>query len=144
MIKLLQFVMILPILVVDLELRAALFHQGPLGRIELGDGLETVRAVIVGAFVDGYFLLNFPAEERQSAMGTEELRFSVVPEAVPDLEEKAANLASDLRAFLAVVEVEIIVGCLAAEADHLFRYPWGIAMRLNWSKRLSVNRFVVG
>jgi hypothetical protein len=95
--------------------------------------------------VNGYFLLSFPAEERQPAMGAEELRFSVVPEAVLDLEEMATNLAFDLRAFLAVVEVEIIVRRLAAEADHLLRDSLdGIAMRLNRSKRLSVNRLVLG
>ena len=61
------------------------------------------------------------------------------------LEQMATNLAFDLRAFLAVVEVEIIVGCLAAEADHLFRNSLdGIAMRLNRSKRLSVRRLVLG
>jgi hypothetical protein len=95
--------------------------------------------------VNGYFLLSFPAEERQPAMGAEELRFPVVPEAVLDLEEMATNLAFDLRAFLAVVEVEIIVGRLAAKTDYLFRNPLGrIAMRLNWSKWLSVNRLVLG
>jgi hypothetical protein len=78
-------------------------------------------------------------------MGAEELRFPVVPEAVLDLEEMATNLAFDLRAFLAVVEVEIIVRRLAAETDYLFRNPLGrIAMRLNWSKWLSVNRLVLG
>jgi signal transduction histidine kinase len=78
-------------------------------------------------------------------MGAEELRFFVVPETVQDLEEMATNLAFDLRAFLAVIEVEIIVGRLAAEADHLIRNPLdGIAMRFNWSKRFSVRRLVLG
>jgi len=94
--------------------------------------------------VNGYFLLSFPAEERQPAIGAEELRFPVAPETVLNLEEMATNLAFDLRTFLAVVEVEIIVGRLAAEADHLFRNSLcGIALRLNRSKRFSVRRLVL-
>jgi hypothetical protein len=72
MVKFLQLEMILPVLVVEFELGATLFHQGPFGGVELGDGLETVRTVIVGAFVNGYFLSIFPAEQRQPAMGAEE------------------------------------------------------------------------
>jgi hypothetical protein len=47
MVKFLNLEMILPVLVVELELGAALFHQGTFGGIELGNGLETMRTVIV-------------------------------------------------------------------------------------------------
>ena len=96
MVKLLQLEMILSILIVELELGATLFHQGMFGGIELGDGLETVRTVIVGAFVNGYFFFIFPAKERQPAMRAEELGLPVVPETVLDLEKMAADLAPDL------------------------------------------------
>jgi hypothetical protein len=95
--------------------------------------------------VNGYFLLSFPAEERQPAIGTEELRFPIVPEAVLDLKEMATNLAFDLRTFLAIVEVEIIMGCLAAKTDHLLRNSLGgIALRFNRSKRFTVRCLVLG
>ena len=95
--------------------------------------------------MNGYFLLIFPAEERQPAIGAEELRFPVVPEAVLDLEEMATNLAFDLRAFLAIVEVEIIMGCLAAKTGYLLRNSLGgIALRFNWSKRFIVRCLVLG
>jgi len=45
--KLLQVEMILTVLVVELELGTALFHQGTFGSIKFGDGLETMKAVIV-------------------------------------------------------------------------------------------------
>lgn len=73
MAKFLQVEMILTVLVVELELGAAFFHQGTFGSIELGNGLKTMRTVIVGAFVDGYFRSIFPAEQRQPAIGAEEL-----------------------------------------------------------------------
>ena len=71
--QLFRFVVIFPVLVVDFELRTFLFHQFPLGFIELGKRLDTVRTVIVWAFMDGHFLLRFPPEESQATMGTEEL-----------------------------------------------------------------------
>jgi hypothetical protein len=46
--------------------------------------------------MDGHFLLNFPAEERQTAIRTKEFRFLDVSESVMDLEEITADLALDL------------------------------------------------
>ena len=53
----LWLVVIFPVLVVDFELRAFLFHQLQLGFIQLGKCLDTVRAIIVWTLVDGHFLL---------------------------------------------------------------------------------------
>ena len=47
MVQFLRLEMILPVLVVEFELGAALFHQGAFGGIKLGDGLETMGTVIV-------------------------------------------------------------------------------------------------
>ena len=47
MVKFLNLEMILPVLIVELELGAAFFHQGTFGWVELGDGLEAMRAVVV-------------------------------------------------------------------------------------------------
>jgi hypothetical protein len=47
MVKLLQVEMIFTVLIVEFELGAELFHQDTFSGIELGNGLETMRAVIV-------------------------------------------------------------------------------------------------
>lgn len=73
MFQLFRFVVIFPVLVVNFELRTFLFHQFPLGAIELGKRLDTVWTVIIWTLVNGHFLLRFPPEESQTAMGTEEL-----------------------------------------------------------------------
>lgn len=73
MFQLFRFVVIFPVLVVDFELRTFLFHQLSFGFIELGKRLDTVRTVIVWAFMNGHFLLRLPPEESQPTMGTEEL-----------------------------------------------------------------------
>jgi len=96
MFKFLRLEVVLPVLVVELELRTPLFLQFPLGGIKLRDGLEAVRTVVIGAFMDGHFLLDFPAEQSKTAMGAEQLRFPPVPEPVLDLKEMTADLAFDL------------------------------------------------
>jgi len=142
--KLFCFEMVLPVLVVELELRTSLFLQSPLGWIKLREGLETVWTVVVGAFVNGHFLLGFPAKQSKTAIGTEKLRFSRIPEPVLDLEEMAADLAFDLRALLAVVEVEIVVGRIAAQADYVFGSLRGVPAGLYRRKGLAVKGFVLG
>lgn len=114
-----RFVVILPVLVVDFELRTFLFQQLSLGFIELGNRLDTVRTVIIWALVNGHFLLQFPSKESQTTMGTEELRLSVGSEALLELEELRANLAENLRALLSVIEVEISIWCSAAGTDDM-------------------------
>jgi len=142
--KFLCFEMVLPVLIVELELRTSLFLQSPLGWIKLREGMETVWTVIVGAFVNGHFLLEFPAKQSKTAMGAEQFRFSPVPEPVLDLKELTADLAFDLRTFLAVVEVEIVVGCAAAKAVYLIRDLRGVPAGLNRRKGFAVKGFVLG
>lgn len=47
MVKLFRFEVVLPVLVVEFELRTSLFLKSPLGGIKLCDGLETVRTVVI-------------------------------------------------------------------------------------------------
>jgi len=51
--------MVLPVLVVELELRTSHFLKNLLGGIKLCDGLKTVRAVVIRAFMDCHFFLDF-------------------------------------------------------------------------------------
>lgn len=70
-----QFILsevILPVLVVEFELRTLLLHKRPFSSIEFGDGFDPVRAVIVGTLVDGHFLLMLPSKESQTAIRAEE------------------------------------------------------------------------
>lgn len=61
---------------------------------------------------------------------------------VLDLKEVPADLAFDLRAFFAVVEVEIFVGRIAAKADDLVRDLWRVTTGLYGTKRLTVKELV--
>jgi hypothetical protein len=94
--------------------------------------------------MDGYFRPDFPAEKSQAAVRAEQLRFPAVPEPVLDLKEMTADLAFDLRAFFAVVEVEIAMGRIAAQADDLIRDLWGVSAGFYGPKGLAVNRLVLG
>lgn len=70
--KFLWFVVVLPVLVVELELRTSLFLKGPFGRVQLCDGLEPVGTVVIMAFMDGNFLLEFPSKQSQPAIRAEQ------------------------------------------------------------------------
>jgi hypothetical protein len=94
--------------------------------------------------MDGHFLLNFPAEQSQSTIRAEQLRFSPSPESVLDLKEMTADLAFDLRTFFAVVEVEIAMGGIAAQTDYLFRDLRRVPAGLHGTKGLTVKRLVLG
>lgn len=94
--KLLRFEVVLPVLIVELELGTALFLKNPLGGVQLRERLQAVRTVVIRAFVDGNFLLDFPAEKSQTTMRTEQFRFPPAPEPVLDLKEMTADLALDL------------------------------------------------
>ena len=60
--KLLWFEMVLTVLIVELELGTALFLQFLLCRVKLREGLEAMGTVVIRAFMDGDFLLDFPTE----------------------------------------------------------------------------------
>jgi hypothetical protein len=94
--KLLWFEVVLPVLIVELELGTAFFLKFLLCGVKLRKSLEAVRTVVIRAFIDGDFLLGFPAEQRETAMRAEQLRFSPAPEPVLELKEMTAHLAFDL------------------------------------------------
>lgn len=74
-------------------------------------------AVIIGAFVDRDFFPRLPAEESVIAVGAEVLRLIVFTKALISLEQMAADLASKLGFFLAVIVVEIVVRGITERAD---------------------------
>ena len=86
MVKFCEFEVVLPVLVVEFELRTFLFQKSALGGIKLCYGLETMGAVVIWAFMDGHLLPDFPAEESQTAIRTEEFRFPAASESLLDLE----------------------------------------------------------
>lgn len=94
--KLLWFEVVLSVLIVEFELGTALFLKFLLCGIKLRESLEAMRTVVIGAFIDGDFLLGFPEEQSQTAMRAEQLRFPPVPEPVLELKEMTAHLAFDL------------------------------------------------
>jgi hypothetical protein len=141
--KLLWFEVVLTVLIVELKLGTALFLQVLLCGVKLREGLEAMRTVVIRAFMDGDFLLDFPAEQCQTTMRTEQLRSPPVPEPVLKLKEMTAYLAFDLWAFLSVVEVEIAMGCIAAKADDLIRDLRRVSVGLYGTKGLTVKRLVV-
>lgn len=119
MIKSLGSEVILPVLVIELELRTLHLHECSFGRIEFGNSFDAVRAIIVRAFMDSYFLLMLPSKESQATIRTKELRLSAGSESLLHLEKKRANFAENLRAFLPVVEVEISIWRSAAGTDDM-------------------------
>lgn len=78
-------------------------------------------AIIVRTLMDGHFLLMLPSKESQTAIRAKELRLFASSESLLHLEKKRANLAEDLRAFLAVVKVEIDAWRSAAGTDDMKR-----------------------
>jgi hypothetical protein len=93
--------------------------------------------------MDGHFLLVLPTKESPAAIRTEELRLSARSESLLHLEKKRADLAENLRAFLAVVEVEIDIGCPAAGTDDVRRNHRRVRTVLNRSKGLTVKGFIL-
>jgi len=120
-IKFIRSEVILPVLIVELELRTLHLHQRPFSSIEFGNGLDAVRAIIVRALVDGHFLLMLPSKESQTAIRAEELRLFTDSESLLHLEKKRTDLAKDLGAFHSVVEIEIDAWRPAAGADDVNR-----------------------
>jgi hypothetical protein len=71
MYKFRRFIMILPILVAELELRASFLLQHSFHRIEFRERLCTMLTVIVTTLIDRDLFPVFPAEESMIAVGAE-------------------------------------------------------------------------
>lgn len=99
-------------------------------------------AIIVAAFIDCDLFPRLPAKERMAAVGAEVFRFFVFAEALVSLEQMTADLAQELRFYLAVVEVEIIMRGIADRANNQFRDRRGSLPALYGLKRLP-DRLIV-
>lgn len=73
MIQFIRSEVILPILVIELELRTLHLHKRSFNRIEFGNGLDAMWTIIVRALVNGHFLLMLPSKESQTAIRAKEL-----------------------------------------------------------------------
>jgi hypothetical protein len=82
MIKFAGFIMILPVLVTELELRAAFFLKQAFSVIKLIKRLYAMTAIIVGAFIDGDIFTIFPFKQSAVAVRAEEPGFIVFAESL--------------------------------------------------------------
>ena len=117
-------VVIPPVLVGELKLRASFLGQCLFPLVEFIDLPYPMGTGIVTAFVDGHFFSLFPGEEGVLAVGAVVLCFSLA-EAFLLLKPLSADLAQELGSLLAVIVVEVVMGCLAARAAGALRDPRG-------------------
>jgi hypothetical protein len=82
MIKFVWFVMILPVLIAELKLRVKLFLKGTFSGIKLIEGLSTMKAIIVRAFIDSDIFAHFPFKQGAIAIRAEEPGFGVFAESL--------------------------------------------------------------
>ncbi len=82
MIKLVGFIMILPVLITEFELRAAFFLKQAFSVIKCIKCLGAMGAVIVGAFIDGDVFTIFPFKQGTIAVRAEELGFITFTESL--------------------------------------------------------------
>lgn len=129
--KLVGLVVILPVLVGELKLRASFLGQCLFWFVEFIDVAYPMGAVVIAALVDGHFFSLFPGEEGVLAVGAVILGFSLA-ESFFLLKELAADLAEELRSFLAVVVVEVGMRGLAGGAAGAFRDPRGASPVPYW------------
>ena len=122
--KLMGLVVILPVLVGEFKLRASFFGQCLFPLIEFIDLPYPMGTGIVTAFVDGHFFSLFPGEEGVLAVGAEVLCLTLA-ESFLLLKEFPADLAQELGSFLAVIVVEVGMGCLAGGAAGALRDTGG-------------------
>jgi len=104
--KLVGLIMVLPVLVGELELRASILGQDLFPLVEFIDLPGPMGTGIVAALVDGHFFSLLPGEEGVVAVGAVVLAFSLA-ESFLLLKEFAADLAEELGSLLAVVVVEV-------------------------------------
>jgi len=122
--KLVGLVMVLPVLVGELKLRASFLGQCLFPLIEFIDVPYPMGTGIVTAFVDGQFFSLFPGEEGVVAVGAVVLGFALA-ESLLLLEPFPADLAQELGSLFAVIVVEVGLGCLAGGAAGGLRDPRG-------------------
>jgi len=129
--KLLGLVVILPVLVGELKLRTSFLGQSLFPFVEFIDVLHAMGAGIVAALVNGEFFSLFPGEEGMVAVGAVVLCLSLA-ESFFLLKELSTEFAEELGSFLAVVVVEVGMGCMAGGAAGALRDPRGASPILYW------------
>jgi hypothetical protein len=122
--KLVGLVMVLPVLVGELKLRASFLGQCHFPLVEFIDLPYPMGTGIVTALVDGHFFSLFPGEEGVLAVGAAVLCFALT-ESFFLLKPFPADLAQELRSLFAVIVVEVGMGRLAGGAAGALRDPRG-------------------
>ncbi len=113
--KLLGLVVVVPVLVGELKLRASFLGQCLFPLVQFIDVPYPMGTGIVTALVDRRFFSLFPGEEGVLAVGAVVLCL-ILAESFFLLKEFAADLAEELGSFLAVVVVEVGMRRLAGGA----------------------------
>lgn len=93
MLKFIGIVMILPVVVAKLKLRAEFITDKTLSRVELVHGLNAMLAVIITAFIDGDFFTAFPLKEGMMAIWAIVFGLIIFTESFIELKEVIAELA---------------------------------------------------
>jgi hypothetical protein len=130
-IKLMGLIVVLPVLVGELKLRAPFLDQDLFPLVEFIDLPYPMRAGIVTALIDGHFLSLLPGEEGALAVGAVVLGLTVT-EAFLLLKPFSTDLAQELRSFLSVIVVEVVMGGLAVGAAGALRDPRGAGPVFYW------------
>jgi len=141
--KLVGLVMVLPVLVGELKLRASFLGQCLFPLVEFIDLPQPMGTGIVTALVDGHFFSLFPGEESVVAVGAVVLCLTLA-ESFFLLKEFPAELAEELGSLLAVIVVEVGMGCLAGGAAGGLRDPRGAGAAFYGREGFSMLLFVGG
>ncbi len=91
--KFIGFVMILPVLVAELKLRAEFFADKALSRVKFLKSLDAMGAVIIAALIDGGLLTVFPFKEGIMAVGAIVFGFIIFTELFAELKEVTTDFA---------------------------------------------------
>ena len=119
-----RMIVVLPVLVGELELRTSFLNQGLFPLVEFIEFPYAMGTGIVTALVNGHFLSELPGEEGALAVGAVVLCLALA-EPFLLLKPLTTDLAQELRSFLAVIVVEVVMGRLAGGAAGALRDPRG-------------------
>ena len=117
-------VVVLAVLVGELKLRASFLGQCLFPLVEFIRLPYPMGTGIVTALVDRHFFPLFPGEEGVLAVGAVVLCLTLA-EPFHLLKPFPADLTQELGSVLAVIVVEVGMGCLAGGAAGALRYPRG-------------------
>lgn len=143
MVKFVGLVMIFPVLIAELKLRAAFLLKGTFSGIKLIKCLSTMKAIIIRTFIDSDIFAHFPFKQGAIAIRAEELGCGVFAESLVYLKEMATDFAFQLSAFVAVIVIDIDMRGIAQRADRQ-RWDFGrVGPLLNRAKRFAAISLVL-